>query len=64
VTADPDDPAINGRLARNRDLIERVRQRIEERQGVTVPDQDPDYEPAAEAWPSPWEPWASSVAAA
>jgi hypothetical protein len=28
------------------------RARVEERQGVMVPSEDPDYEPDGEAWPS------------
>jgi hypothetical protein len=32
----------------------RFAERLEERQNVRVPDEDPDYEPAEEAWPAPF----------
>jgi hypothetical protein len=54
--AEPD-PQLTGRLEAHKETTAQFRARLEERQGVQIPNQDPDYQYEGEAWPSPWQPW-------
>jgi hypothetical protein len=65
-SAEPDEPApvvlgpdphLIARLEGHREVTALFRARLEERQGVRIPNEDPDYEDEGEAWPSPWQPW-------
>src|SRR5205823_12503892 len=51
------DPQLSARLEAHKQTTARFRARLEERQGVKIPSQDPDYQYEGEAWPSPWQPW-------
>jgi len=50
-------PQLTARLEAHKETTARFRARLEERQGVKVPNADPDYQYEGEAWPSPWQPW-------
>jgi hypothetical protein len=56
TSAEPD-PQITARLVAHKETTARFRARLEERQGVRIPHEDPDHQYEGEAWPSPWQPW-------
>ena len=58
LAADPAaDPDLTARLDRHRQATAEFRARLEARQGVLIPPEDPGYLYEGEAWPSPWETW-------
>jgi len=48
---------VDARLKHTRETLARFTAQLQERQGVQVPDPEPDYGYEGEAWPAPWAPW-------